>query len=151
MHWSRRAKREWQVKLKTYFDFAEDDYRFLQRAREQGIIANSMGEKAKSVCERYMKSIIDKYSAPRAVEDIVCKINALNSRDLVELMTYLNTKMSLCFSNKTQADLLYINRMSDTLYPGEESIVLNPAGIDKCFMVMSECRNEIMRFEKMLR
>lgn len=38
--------------LKTYYDFADNDYKFLMAAYEQGIVVNAMGAMAQEICEK---------------------------------------------------------------------------------------------------
>lgn len=45
--------------LKTYFDFAENNYDFLLAAYEQGLVGNAMGAMAQETCEKYLKHIIE--------------------------------------------------------------------------------------------
>lgn len=45
--------------LKTYFDFAENNYDFLLAAYEQGLVGNVMGAMAQETCEKYLKHIIE--------------------------------------------------------------------------------------------
>ena len=51
--------------LKTYFDFAENNYDFLLAAYEQGLVGNAMGAMAQETCEKYLKHIIEKYVVPQ--------------------------------------------------------------------------------------
>ena len=47
--------------LKTYFDFAENDYGYFWHSFEQGIVANAMAADAQEICEKYMKHVIDQW------------------------------------------------------------------------------------------
>ena len=41
--------------LKTYYDFADNDYQFLMAAYEQGLVGNGMGAMAQEICEKYIR------------------------------------------------------------------------------------------------
>ncbi len=50
------------MELKTYYDFALDDYRFLSELKKSGITANSIGAIAQNTCERFLKHLINEYA-----------------------------------------------------------------------------------------
>ena len=45
--------------LKTYYDFADNNFNFLIAAYEQGLVGNAMGAMAQETCEKYLKHIIE--------------------------------------------------------------------------------------------
>lgn len=47
--------------LKTYYDFALDDYRFLCELKKTNITANSIGAIAQNTCERFLKHLINEF------------------------------------------------------------------------------------------
>lgn len=47
--------------LKTYFDYADNDYKFLADAYNSGIKGNHTCAMAQEICEKYLKDIIDSY------------------------------------------------------------------------------------------
>ena len=49
------------MELRTYYDFALDDYRFLSELKKNGISANSIGAIAQNTCERFLKHLINEY------------------------------------------------------------------------------------------
>ena len=49
------------MELRTYYDFALDDYRFLSELKKNGISANSIGAIAQTTCERFLKHLINEY------------------------------------------------------------------------------------------
>ena len=50
--------------LKTYYDFADNNFNFLIAAYEQGLVGNAMGAMAQETCEKYLKHIIEEYIVP---------------------------------------------------------------------------------------
>ena len=49
------------MELRTYYDFALDDYRFLCELKKSGITANSIGAIAQNTCERFLKYLINEF------------------------------------------------------------------------------------------
>ena len=49
------------MELRTYYDFALDDYRFLSELKKNGISANSIGAIAQNTCERFLRHLINEY------------------------------------------------------------------------------------------
>ena len=47
--------------LKTYYDFATNDYEFLMDAYRAGFVSNAMGAMAQGICEKYLKHVINEY------------------------------------------------------------------------------------------
>jgi len=47
--------------LKTYYDFADNNYDFLMAAYKNGLVGNAMGAMAQETCEKYLKHLIDEY------------------------------------------------------------------------------------------
>ena len=50
--------------LKTYYDFADNNFNFLIAAYEQALVGNAMGAMAQETCEKYLKHIIEEYIVP---------------------------------------------------------------------------------------
>lgn len=46
------------MELRTYYDFALNDYEFLCELKKNGITANSIGAIAQNTCERFLKHLI---------------------------------------------------------------------------------------------
>ena len=46
--------------LKTYYDFADNNFNFLIAAYEQGLVGNAMGAMAQETCEKYLKHTANK-------------------------------------------------------------------------------------------
>ena len=49
------------MELKSYYDFAENDYLFFKAAVNNHLFANSMGAMAQNICERFIKHLINQY------------------------------------------------------------------------------------------
>ena len=47
--------------LKTYYDFADNNYDFLMAAYKNGLVGNAMGAMEQEACEKYLKHLIDEY------------------------------------------------------------------------------------------
>lgn len=49
------------MELRTYYDFALNDYEFLCELKKNGITANSIGAIAQNTCERFLKHLINEF------------------------------------------------------------------------------------------
>lgn len=67
--------------LKTYYDFADNDYNFFLAAYKQGLVGNAMGAMAQEICEKYLKHIIDKYIIPDNLPDNSKKTEILRTHN----------------------------------------------------------------------
>ena len=131
--------------MKTYFDFAENDYRYFITSYENGIVANAMAGFAQEICEKYMKHMIDQYYKPHSKEEASEWESALRTHNLVKLMRFLSDRIDVHFSKETQKDLRAINGYYFTArYPGDESIEIEKDDIELCADAVKSCRNEIL-------
>lgn len=107
--------------LKTYYDFAEDDYQYLREDYERGRIANYMAGMAQNICERYLKHIIDKYVLSKTTNEEYEKKEYLRKHSLNALLRYINANTDFQISKELcktikEADGYYFS----TRYPREE-------------------------------
>ena len=56
------------MELKTYYDFALDDYQFLIELKKNGITANSIGAIAQNTCERFLKHLMNTSPCMKAID-----------------------------------------------------------------------------------
>ena len=50
--------------MNNYFDFAQNDYEYLQNSYKCGLIANAMAASAQNICEKYIKGVINSWRKP---------------------------------------------------------------------------------------
>lgn len=131
--------------LKTYFDFAENNYDFLLAAYEQGLVGNAMGAMAQETCEKYLKHIIEEYVVPQDLQGNAKKAEILRTHNLSKLSKYIVQYVSDIKLNRQALNLingLYFT----TRYPGDESIVVEKEDIDDYIEAVKECRKSVTEF-----
>lgn len=130
--------------LKTYYDFAEDDYQYLREDYERGRVANYMAGMAQNICERYLKHVIDKYVLPETANEEYEKKEYLRKHNLNALLRYINAKTDFQISRELcktirGADGYYFS----TRYPGDESIQIDKDVIEECMSAVETCRDTV--------
>lgn len=131
------------MELKTYYDFALDDYCFLMELKNNGILANSIGAITQNTCERFLKHLINEY---------IC-VNE-NNRDLItEIMVTHNLNRLVCFWNsfsKEKIPASVANSLKkingyyiSTKYPGDDCQTLSKENIKTCFGVVEACKQAV--------
>ena len=131
--------------LKTYFDFAENNYDFLLAAYEQGLVGNAMGAMAQETCEKYLKHIIEEYVVPQDLQGNAKKAEILRTHNLSKLSKYIVQYVPDIKLNRQALNLingLYFT----TRYPGDESIVVEKEDIDDYIEAVKECRKSVIEF-----
>ncbi len=131
------------MELRSYYDFALDDYNFLQDLRRSGITANSIGAIAQNTCERFLKHLINEYipvtySNRQEVTDI------LTTHNLNRLVNFWNHFSENAIPAKVANELRKINGFYfSTKYPGDDSLTLTRANIETCFTVVDLCKDTV--------
>lgn len=132
--------------LKTYFDFAENDYQFFVESCERNAVANIMGAIAQNICEKYMKHLIDTYEVPANEGEEEEKTKILKSHNFRQLLGYIRENLGVEFSYDTAKKMRDINGYYiSARYPGD--IVVNEltkSAIDKCLDTVQNCRKETL-------
>lgn len=105
--------------LNSYFDFAENDFRYFKASYDAGIVANMMGAMAQGICEKYMKHLISEYYKPDDAMQQKDFENILRTHSLNRLMKFLKANMGAEFSKNTQTHMRMIDGFYfSTRYPG---------------------------------
>lgn len=131
--------------LNTYFDFAENDFQFFKSAYDHGLYANSMGATAQSICERYLKHIIDQYMEPQNETETQEREAVLRSHNLLRLLNYIEANSDISFSEGTKTELRSINGYYfTTRYPGDDSVQLTNKDLYDCVQAVNDCREEVI-------
>ena len=131
------------MELRTYYDFALDDYRFLCELKKSGITANSIGAIAQNTCERFLKYLINEF-IPVSEDNRQVVTEILTTHNLNRLVFFWN-KFS---ENKIPADasdkLRKINGYYfSTKYPGDDSQTLSKDNISTCFEAVEACKQAV--------
>lgn len=88
-----REREERMGGLNTYFDFAENDFRFMQDAYEHGIKGTSMAALGQSISERYLKHVISEYARPQDIAGRREKAETMETHLLAPLINYIKQDM----------------------------------------------------------
>lgn len=132
--------------LKTYFDFAENDYFYFVSSYNHGEVANIMGAIAQGICEKYLKHLIDEYCS-LTDEERNDKHGILRTHSLTRLIKRLKDEKIDAFSIETQKLLRMINGYHhSTRYPGPDTDELGPEDIEDCYEAIKNCRTETIAF-----
>jgi HEPN domain-containing protein len=131
--------------LNNYYDFAENDYQYLLQSFEAGMVANAMGALAQGICEKYLKYIINEYVVPQSSEESTEKGRILRTHNLNKLYKYLLQYLpEMEISKRT---LNAVNGLCfTTLYPGDESIVVDEEDIREYVQAVQECKLAVDKY-----
>ena len=123
--------------LKTYYDFADNNFNFLIAAYEQGLVGNAMGAMAQETCEKYLKHIIEEYIVPND--------SKLRTHNLTKLSKYI-----LSYLPDIKLDRQSLNLVNGlyftTRYPGDESIVVEKEDIEEYVEAVKKCKKAVDEF-----
>ena len=131
------------MELRTYYDFALDDYRFLCELKKSGITANSIGAIAQNTCERFLKYLINEF-IPVSEDNRQVITEILTTHSLNRLVFFWNR-----FSeNRIPSDVLELLRRINgyyfsTKYPGDDCQTLSKDNILTCFEAVEACKQAV--------
>ena len=83
--------------LNSYFDFAENDFRYFKASYDAGIVANMMGAWHREYAKKYMKHLISEYYKPDDAMQQKDFENILRTHSLNRLMKFLKANMGAEF------------------------------------------------------
>ena len=126
--------------LKTYYDFAENDYLFYMDAYKNDLLGNQMGAMAQQICEKYLKHIVNEYIHTNSLIEEELKQSMLKTHNLIKLEKYISQlipDIKLDRSALNAVNGLYFT----TRYPGDESFLVERGDIDE----YTECVEEVKK------
>lgn len=128
------------MELRTYYDFANDDYKFIKAAIEAGITANSLGAMAQNTCERFIKHLINQY-IPVTAKNQSEMTEVLSTHNLNRLISYWNSKSAIKMNSETVEALKKVNGYYfSTKYPGDDSQTLTKRDYETCMDAVEKCK-----------
>ena len=131
------------MELRTYYDFALDDYRFLSELKKNGISANSIGAIAQNTCERFLKHLINEY-IPVTEDNRNHVTDLLTTHNLNRLVYFWNQFSKNRIPDNVSNLLKKINGFYfSTKYPGDDCQTLTKENIALCFEVVEECKQAV--------
>ena len=131
--------------LKTYDDFADNNYDFLMAAYKNGLVGNAMGAMAQETCEKYLKHLIDEYVILGDSADNAKKTEILRTHNLTKLSKYISSHLPEV--NLDRPSLNLVNGLYfTTRYPGDESIMVEKDDLDEYIDAVKKCKNAVDEF-----
>lgn len=131
------------MELKTYYDFANDDYKFIKATLEAGITANSLGALAQNTCERFIKHLINTYIQVNNKNQTEIT-EVLSTHNLNRLVSYWNSKSSNPIDSDTASALKEVNGFYfSTKYPGDDSQTLTENDFKTCMNAVDKCKKYV--------
>ena len=128
------------MELKTYYDFALDDYRFLIELKKNGITANSIGAIAQNTCERFLKHLINEF-IPMSESNRQSITDILITHNLNRLVSFWNQYSENKIPNVVSSKLKRINGFYfSTKYPGDDCQTLTAENISSCYEAVEACK-----------
>lgn len=128
------------MELKTYYDFANDDYRFIKATIEAGITANSIGAIAQNTCERFIKHLINQF-IPVSNKNQAEITEVLSTHNLNRLVSYWNSQSDSPIDSETTSALKAVNGFYfSTKYPGDDSQTLTSEDYKICLNAVDKCK-----------
>lgn len=130
--------------LRTYKDFADDDFLHYKTDCQDRNFANSMGASAQNIAERYLKHVIDTYAVPETEDEENRKRSTLRTHSLRLLVNYITRDMELDMPLTLQNDLLVLDGLYfTTRYPGDSTVQLTVGDILKYLNVLENCKHYV--------
>ena len=125
--------------MKTYLDFAENDYQFLCASREAQIHGNAICVLCHAACERYLKHILDYYSKD-AIHLEVFRTSSLNA--LLKLLKKYVPEFDVDRSTVLLADGFQFS----SAYPGINSFFVDSQDEERCYHALEYCRAAVLQY-----
>jgi len=126
----------------TYFDFAENDYQYLKCDFAEKRVSNLLCYSAQSICERYLKHIIDQYTPENINATTVLKAHSLKA-----LGNFIEDNIPN-FQCDWNTILLADGYYFSARYPGDDAIIAKQRDADNCSAAVEEARAAVLEFEK---
>ncbi len=131
------------MELKTYYDFALDDYIFLCELKKSGITANSIGAIAQNTCERFLKHLINEF-IPVTGENRQQITDILTTHNLNRLVFFWNAFSVNKIPGEVSARLKKINGFYfSTKYPGDDCQTLTKENMESCYEAVESCKQAV--------
>lgn len=122
----------------TYYSRAENDYQFIKGNYEEGRVSEVMCYVMQSICERYLKHVIDTcYTGDTGSVMRTHTIRIL--RDFI--MEYI-PDFSCDWSVVLKADGYYFSAR----YPGDDAIMVNADDVQSCWEATNAVRDAVLAY-----
>lgn len=138
--------------VKNYYSYAENEYKYFIKDYNNGRVADYMAAMGQSICERYLKHIIEQNFIPSSEMQVNEKQNILHTHSLNKIIKFVEKNTNTKFSPDEKSIINAINGYYfSTRYPGDDSIDVDKSDLDFCVKAMQICRNKAKEPEKQIR
>lgn len=123
----------------TYFTRAENDYQFLKFAYDSGRTDDAMSYLAQSICERFLKHVIDVFCSN------IDTTAVLRTHSLRVLSKFLKKNLSdfICDWDKVlKCEGYYFAAR----YPGNDAVEVDADDIQDCWQAVTETRSRVTAY-----
>ncbi len=133
--------------MKSYYDYADEDYKFLKSVYQTGGVWNSMCSISQQTCERYLKYIIAEYYNPQNEIESNNVSDVMKAHNLKKLVKFLREDMGVEIPEDLNNDLNQINGYYfETKYPGDESFFAGKKEVDYAVKAIDSCKKFVDNF-----
>lgn len=123
----------------SYFSMAENDYQFFLFDYEHGRVGNAICYGSQSICERYLKHVIDISCVDI---DTTHVLKTHNLRSIKQFITGHIPEFQGNWSKILQADGYYFS----TRYPGDEAYMVDKEDVEQCWEAVEETRASVLKY-----
>ena len=135
--------------MKTFYDYAENDYLFLKDIDKTNTNAyNAYCALSQSVCERYLKHIVDEHVRPTSAVEEKEKEDVLRTHSLRKLCNYLGRYLP-AFVVDTAAVYKAEGFYFAVRYPGDSSYFAELNDVEACEEAVCKCRLAVRLYLKL--
>lgn len=122
----------------TYYTRAENDYQFIKGDYEGGRVGEVMCYVMQSICERYLKYIVDTY----CTEDAGSVMRTHTIRILRDFIRENIPDFACNWNTALKADGYYFSAR----YPGDDAILVDKDDVDACWEAVNAVRDAVQNY-----
>lgn len=126
-------------KTLSYFDFAENDYLYLKETVNQGMVANAICSISQSVCERYLKHVID-------INTFSFDVSKEMATHSIRVLAKFLKKNVLDFKCDWDVAIKVNGYYFEVRYPGDDSFIVDSDDVKTCWSSVEEIRNSVIKY-----
>jgi len=132
--------------MKTYLDIADNDYLFfcdIDETKPHNF--NNYCATAQSICEKYLKHLVNEYCRPENDGEEKLRQDALRTHSIRKLYTYIKRAIPSCsmdFTSILKSDGYYFSAR----YPGDNYFDTTEEDVENCKNAVKSCKVEVEKF-----
>ena len=125
--------------IKTYYNFALNDYIFLQESVESGLVYNGMCSMAQNCAERFLKHIIEPFAT------IQNNTTIMRANDLTTLKSFITANLSE-FTGEWGKIMLCNGYYFSARYPGNNAIFAKEQDVKDCWLAVTAAKIAVEQY-----